>query len=118
MAKRESAEVKILRLFDSLSTEGKRIVFELIRSARVVPKSPAPSVARKSSTKSGAKSTTANGKIEKGAAGNAATSPAQELAIVTGRSVEDCTAALGANGGDKKLAMLALTSDAGQVRGE
>lgn len=114
MAKRESAEVKILRLFDSLSTEGKRIVFELIKSARVVPKLPAPSVARKSSTKSGAKDATANGR-KKGGAGNVPSELARVLAREWNATPEHVQIALNEAQGDEPTALQLLTAR-GQVK--
>lgn len=91
MSRKESAEAKILRLFDSLSDEGKRIVFDLLRGKQQPVKT-------RKATASKRKSATPN-----------TDAAIQELSKSTGKSDDDCKAALLASNGNKKAAMLALT---------
>lgn len=95
MGKRESNEARIMRLYSELSDEGKRIIFELLKGQQVPVKRAIKKKAASASTK---------GKID-------IASPAQDLAAKTGRFVEDCQAALDANAGNKKAALLALTAE-------
>lgn len=92
MAKRESNEARIMRLYSELSDEGKRIIYELLKGQQVPVKR---AVTRKRATP----------KVSTGDLSTAA-----ELALKTGKSVQEAQKALDANAGDKKAAMLALTS--------
>lgn len=111
MGKRKlSALVQAMNICEKLDERDRATLVDYLRSRLPVGKSQvkstAPPAARKSSPRKPKAAPAANTATGSNGAGDVA----EALAVATGRSVEEARAALDGNGGDKKLAMLALTA--------
>lgn len=113
MARRKqlTALATAINICDHLSADDIATLVDVLMSRNgAKPVTPKPLVnlaGKKSSTKSGASTGTASIKGEEEGAG----SVVKELREATGKSVSECAQALKNNGGDKKAALLALTSE-------